>query len=98
MFNIAALDAKYDIIILPMASEIPDSGFKSIAAQSKKLDKTYSSIGHRYQVNPMLTLCLPILYLLLTYSLPIAYLEGNQKVKPGSVLGLALVSQSQCCP
>jgi cyanophycinase len=38
MLNIAALDAKYDIIILPMASEIPDSGFKSIAAQSKKLD------------------------------------------------------------
>jgi len=38
MLNTAALKANDYIIILPMASEIPDSGFKSISAQLKKLD------------------------------------------------------------
>jgi cyanophycinase len=38
MLNTAALKANDYIIVLPMASEIPDSGFKSIAAQLKRLD------------------------------------------------------------
>lgn len=38
MMNTAGLKANDYIIVLPMASEIPDSGFKSIAAQLKKLD------------------------------------------------------------
>jgi cyanophycinase len=38
MLNTANLKVNDYIIVLPMASEIPDSGFKSIAAQLKKLD------------------------------------------------------------
>jgi cyanophycinase len=39
MLNTAALKANDYIIVLPMASEIPDSGFKSMATQLKKLDQ-----------------------------------------------------------
>jgi len=37
MLNTANLTASDYIIVLPMASEIPDSGFKSLAAQLKKI-------------------------------------------------------------
>jgi cyanophycinase len=48
MLNTAALKANDYIIILPMASEIPDSGFKSIAAQLKRLDnKTIRNFNFR---------------------------------------------------
>lgn len=39
MLNTAALKANDYIVVLPMASEIPDSGFKTLAAQLKKLDQ-----------------------------------------------------------
>ena len=38
MLNTANFAANDYIVVLPMASEIPDSGFKSISAQLKKLD------------------------------------------------------------
>lgn len=39
MLNTADLKAKDYIIVLPMASEIPDSGYKTLAMQLKKLDQ-----------------------------------------------------------
>jgi len=39
MLSTAALKANDYIVVLPMASEIPDSGFKTLAAQLKKLDQ-----------------------------------------------------------
>lgn len=39
MLSTAALKANDYIVVLPMASEIPDSGFKTLATQLKKLDQ-----------------------------------------------------------